>query len=361
LKRVQDIEGSVSVESALIIPVIMGVFIFFMSMMQIMYTHGKVQIALNEVCKDLTYDSYFFQELGIIEVNQALYSKGLEQSITVEDLRVLKQELTEVIPEVASDLNNLKFSNISEEISVENIDTILQEKSDVTSVLVKLYESMSKLSQSAGTEGGYFINTMLLRVYIKEKLKLYTQEIDADYTLVHASGFLEDNSGQIILSTEYQVPILFKRHTIRLKNGGYFHAFIGAGKFSASYNQVIKKSQYGKTVEGDDDTEDEDQDGFAKTVYVTEYGAKYHKNQKCFHIKVNVNQMRLKQVTGKSPCEHCGDGGLDLEDSAVVYTTKNSRVFHLDKKCHSIYHYISKFSEKEAINSGYGPCKSCSK
>ncbi len=46
---------------------------------------------------------------------------------------------------------------------------------------------------------------------------MYTQEIDADYTLVHASGFLEDNSGQIILSTEYQVPILFKRHTIRLK------------------------------------------------------------------------------------------------------------------------------------------------
>jgi hypothetical protein len=360
LKKVQCIEGSVSIESALIIPMIMGVFIFFMSMMQVVYTHGKVQIALNEVCKDLTYDSYVFNELGVIKVNQALYSKGLEQSISVDDLYVLKEQLVEAIPKVASDLRELRFSPLSAEVSIDSMNKIIEDKSDIMDVIVSLHGVITELSQSIGTESGYFINTMLLRVYINEKLGEYLSDVDVDYTLMHASGFLEDQSGQIILSTQHRIPILFMRQKIHLKNGGYFHSFTGAGKFSESYNKVIQTSQYGEEIE-DQTSDDEDQDGFAKTVYVTEHGSKYHENQQCFHIKVNASRVRVSNVTGKRPCEYCGDGIDELPDNTFVYTTKNSRVFHIDHQCHSIYHHITHFSEKEAITKGYSPCKSCSR
>ena len=359
LKKAQCIEGSVSIEAAIVIPIIMGMFIFFMSIMQLMYTHGKVQVALNEVCKDLTYDSYLMNELGIITVNQALYSKGLEQSVTVEDLSMLKEQLVEVVPKVASELHDFHFLGSEEEITVENFNNIISDKSEIMGIVVTLHGILSDLSQSIGTEGGYFINTMLLRVYINEKLSKYLNDIDANYTLVHASGFIEDQSGQILLCTEHQIPILFLRKKITLKNGGYFHAFTGNGKYSESYNQVIKKSEYGKNNEKTN-VDEEDQDGFAKKVYITKYGSKYHKNKQCFHIKVDVKSIRLNRIHGKRSCEYCGDALEELSDNTLVYTTSNSEVFHVDRRCHSIYHHISSFSEKEAIAKGYVPCKSCS-
>ncbi len=358
LKKVRDINGevkgnirgSVSVEAAIVMPVIACIFLFFFSMMNMVYTHGKIQIALNEVCKDLTYDSYVMSELGIIQVNKAIYGKGLNESVTTGDLIQLYEEGKAIFSTPQSNFTIVNVLDVPEKVSKQHIEKTVNEKINMVTWFIDIYEGVKKVPYTLGVEAGYYMNTMMIQGYVREKLKEKLKGVHVEYEIVHASGFLENEGGSIILRTEYSIPILLKKQSVYLKNGGYFHRFTGAGEFRTAYNEWDS-----------DSNEEESKEKEEEVVYVTEKGVRYHKDKHCFHIRVKVNTISYNQIGNKRICDYCRTKEVILDENTQVFTTKNSSVFHTKKECQSINHKLTSYSEKNAIGKGYTPCKTCSK
>jgi len=346
--------GSITIEAAIILPFVMFVCLLIFSLSSMAYNHAKVQTLLNQVCVELSYDSYMFDELGVIDAIQDITNKSIGDTLTMEDIKSFGETL----------LNN-PLESMSFQLSGMNDYTNPIEFIDVASsgldIIGNSIDYSRKIKDTLVDEGLYYVTTTYGRYYVKDKLDTYLHDagIEIDFTIEHLELFNYDDSGVVIISYEYEFPFkILKTSSIKQVNSGYIHLFGGHGDYNEKYHKDIKTSSYGS---GDDlDNEDKDEDGFYKKVYITDKGVKYHKNPICFHIKVNVMSVPLSMVTNKEPCSHCVNEST-ASNNRIVFTTLGSSVYHSSATCYSIYHNISILSEKEAILKGYEACGTCSK
>jgi len=360
MNNINDEKGSLTIEAAIILPIVITVFLLIFTMMHMVYAHAKVQSTLNKICIELSYDSYLFYEMGITSKLHDI-SKAIEgEKLTIEDIESFREQMAN--DEMKSLISDELF-NGSDTLSYE-ADGPLSFFESSTKVIETVEKSVSlgnKVGATLLNEGVYFMTTSLGRGYILTKLKEYLPD-DKYYSnlqIEHLELFGIDNTGVVVVSFDYQFPLgLFDKKTVKLCNSSYIHLFSGHGDYSEKFHKEIKTSTYGEGANVVDSITDED--GYYKKVYVTEHGTKYHKNPVCFHIFVNSYPTMSNSIPDKRPCIHCATS-IEEDDNILVYTTPTSDVFHLNPSCYSIYHNLEILSEKEVLLKGYEPCASCSK
>ncbi|WP_155829696.1 hypothetical protein [Butyrivibrio sp. AC2005] len=113
----------------------------------------------------------------------------------------------------------------------------------------------------------------------------------------------------------------------------------------------------GYDVRGSVGEENEEED---ELVYITEHGTAYHKSLDCSHLKLSVKSVSKKEVSSKRnkdrgkfyPCEYCGKRA-----GQTVYITNYGNKYHSDRNCSGIKRTIRTVRLSEAA--GRSPCKEC--
>lgn len=345
-------QGSMTIEAALIVPFVIMVVLFIFSFSSMAYTHSRVQHVLNQVCVELSYDTYMFDEFGVVDKLQNINELSNGESLTIEQIQ---------------NFSNVLTSNPIQNIGVTSLNAFEFDSPvgyfDAASAGLELIDESVKVSgyikDTLIEEGVYFITTSFGRAYVTTKLQTYFDQanLDVEFTIDHLELYNNDDSGVIIISYVSELPFgIIENSLVRQSNSGYIQLFNGHGDYNEKYHKDIARSTYGS---GDSIEDLVDEDGFYNKVYITEHGAKYHKNPLCFHIKVDSYPAPLSTLTDKRPCSHCVNDSIE-GSQVIVFTTLGSEVYHSSPTCYSIYHNISIISEKEAIMKGYEPCGTCS-
>ena len=97
-------------------------------------------------------------------------------------------------------------------------------------------------------------------------------------------------------------------------------------------------------------------------VYITESGTVYHQSLDCSHLKLSVKQISKNEVSSKRnaghakyyPCEYCGK-----KAGNSVYITNYGNRYHSDRNCGGIKRTIRTVRISEAI--GRTPCSECAR
>ncbi len=344
---VKEERGSITIEAAIILPIVIIIFLLFLSLMKMSYILGKMQLELNRICEEFTYDSYLIESLGLFDEVQDIYGRIGEETYSHEEVMSLANGDYKI------DIQPIEFS-------ITEPEKILDRGKELLGFIVEANEIGSQIKDTFRKEGVYFLTNMVGRTYFESKIEevLENNEFEFFVTIEHLEMCVEEDSGTIIISYPYDVkawlPIL---ETVTLQNSCSLQLFSGHGDYNKKYQKAIETSAYG---EGEKSQDIADDDGYLRKVYVTEKGEKYHKSMFCFHIKVLPIPV-LKAKIGNTPiCNKCED--LDTNGiNAYVYKTKNGDVYHTVLTCPAIYHIRSDMSEKEALAKGYSPCGSCSR
>jgi len=375
IKRIGvNCKGSVTIEAALILPIIISVFVFGFSLMHMTFIHAKLQNHLNQLCIDTSYSSYILQELDILDRIQELYQSSKNDALTYE-------EMTDFIQGVKPIMQSLKSSsapqqdnlwmNIAEPFAVtqKNGDTsfdallFMERVSDSVETYQQMVELSDMIPSTIKTESIYFLTSQLGRNYFQTNLEEYCnlEKIDIDVSVTHCEMFFENDTGKVIIEYMYELPVgIGIKKNIKLSNSAYMHVFGGSNTLVNSTIDDLSESDYGSTELDNTDNQTEDQNGCALKVYITTKGTKYHNNPLCFHIKVDPYPMMLGPNPKKKPCDFCAKH-VSVNPSMMVYSTNSSNVYHTNQYCHAIYHEIKELTEKEAIVKGYAPCGTCNK
>ncbi len=107
---------------------------------------------------------------------------------------------------------------------------------------------------------------------------------------------------------------------------------------------------------GQSDSDDEAEE----LVYITENGSAYHKSLDCSHLKLSVKKITKSGLSVKRniggakyyPCEACGKGA-----GQTVYITNYGNRYHTKSSCSKIKRTIKTVPISEAV--GKTPCKDC--
>ncbi|SEL66333.1 hypothetical protein SAMN04487770_11483 [Butyrivibrio sp. ob235] len=128
-----------------------------------------------------------------------------------------------------------------------------------------------------------------------------------------------------------------------------FTDFSVEGRF---YGHAFTGYSPGESHEKNDETDE--------LVYITDHGTVYHKSLDCSHLKLSVKQISKSEVSGKRnadrakyyPCEYCGK-----KAGSSVYITNFGSRYHSNRNCSGIKRTIRTVRLSEAI--GKSPCKEC--
>jgi len=344
--------GSVTIEAAIIVPFVMLVCLLILSFSTMTYTHSKVQHILNQVCVELSYDSYMFDEFGLVDKVHSITDLSKGEPLTIEQIQNFGSMMK------SNPMKSIE-GGLKEELDFNNPLEFIGMASSGLEIMNKSIEISGQIKDSLIEEGVYFVTSSFGKEYVSRKLDGYFLQagLNISFNIDHLDMYTHDDSGVVIISYDCQFPFgLLKQPLVKQTNSGYFQLFNGHGDYDEKYHKDIKTSTYGSK---NSDEELCDEDGYYKKVYMTENGTKYHKNPLCFHIKVNSYPVTLSSISDKRPCSHCANQSID-GSHGIVFTTLNSDVYHSSPTCHSIFHNITILSEKEAILKGYGACGTCS-
>ena len=120
---------------------------------------------------------------------------------------------------------------------------------------------------------------------------------------------------------------------------------------------------YGHAFTGYDPNEGtHDNDEAEELVYITESGTAFHRSLDCSHLKLSVKQIPKSEVSGKRnadrgkyyPCEYCGK-----KAGNSVYITNYGNRYHSNRNCSGIKRTIMTVRLSEAI--GRTPCSECAR
>ncbi|WP_408069773.1 hypothetical protein [Butyrivibrio sp. JL13D10] len=103
-----------------------------------------------------------------------------------------------------------------------------------------------------------------------------------------------------------------------------------------------------------------EEDDADELVYITEHGTAYHKSLDCSHLKLSVKSVLKSEVSSKRnkdrgkyyPCEYCGKRA-----ATTVYITNYGNKYHSDRNCSGIKRTIKTVRISEAA--GRSPCSEC--
>ena len=113
--------------------------------------------------------------------------------------------------------------------------------------------------------------------------------------------------------------------------------------------------------EGSSGKKDEKEDEHAhQTVYVTEHGSVYHKDENCTHIHLHIMQVSLEEASKLRnvnrekyyPCEFCGHRA-----QGTVYITSDGNRYHSSLECHGLKRTVHEMDISEVGD--LRPCSRC--
>jgi hypothetical protein len=101
-----------------------------------------------------------------------------------------------------------------------------------------------------------------------------------------------------------------------------------------------------------------------KTVYITENASVYHENRNCTHLKLNIREVNILQISDErnsygnkyTLCEKCGKGAAP----AILYIGSEGDKYHYTKDCPGIIRTVYSMQKSEAAGK-YRACSRCSK
>lgn len=341
-----DEKGSITVEASLILPLVILVFLLFFSMMRMVYIHGKMQLELNQMCEEFSYDSYLLENFEVFDEIQASYNSVGAESYEFEDVSAI------AAGEYNFDIQALDFH-------VESPEDVFTVGGDILQFINDAHEISSEINGTFRKEGLYFLSSSVGKAYFNSKISETVRRNDFEFevTIEHLDIGISDDQGVIVISYPYDFGVgLFGFNDVVLKNSCGLQLFSGHGEYNTKYHKALEASSYGK---GEKLVNTEDEDGYSPIVYRTQHGTKYHKNPMCFHIAVYPEMMLLSEVGATPACSLCGD--LDIGHyNMYVYKTEHGDVYHTIPTCSKIYHLNITMTEKEALTKGLSPCGTCS-
>ena len=184
----------------------------------------------------------------------------------------------------------------------------------------------------------------MVKQYLGEDYLEHSPICNGSSGLSFAQTALESDGDVIDIVATYKVHPLFGIAAFKnfpVEGRFYGHAFTG----------------YDVRGEALEDDEEEDE-----LVYITESGTAYHKSLDCSHLKLSVKSVSKKEVSSKRnkdrgkfyPCEYCGKRA-----GQTVYITNYGNRYHSDRNCSGIKRTIKTVRLSEAA--GRSPCSECAR
>lgn len=244
------IKGSVTIETAMILPFFLLAMICIIYMMEVMVIRTSIRSGMQYAAKNIAEKVYVLPVVSVNELEeqiiQAIGAERLDRSVVVN----------------GSGGIHCEQSRISVMTGILDVKVQYQVKVPVpaiSNISVPMQESI-KVKGWCGYSGGGFYNDLEETVYLTENGMVYHKKYDCSYLELSIRG----------VSAE-------EVDTIRNKDQGIYHAC-----------EVCAKK------------------GKNELVYVTDYGNRYHNSLNCSGLKRTIYAVPISEAAGKGVCSKCG-------------------------------------------------------
>ncbi|MFU0827952.1 MAG: hypothetical protein ACFWTJ_10570 [Lachnoclostridium sp.] len=279
----KTIKGSLTVEAALVLPIFIYIIVAFLYFLQIIRLQEYLQNAITKTAfytakYAFVYD--YINEYGT-KNNNSTDNKLTDKSNTDNNADINKKT---TYHNQSDDTSGYKEKNSSfslEEIIAKNIDSTYYK------LKIRDYLNVAKIDQFCIKDGFNGIHT-------------------------HLSGFLEeDDAVDIVLSYDIRLPLrFFHIKDIPVLQRVRLRGWTG--------HKVSLKEE---TIDPSDQTKDNE-----RMVYITETGAVYHYYKDCSHLDLSVREVDVHQIDdlrnksgGKyKQCDLCKDSNSDKVSSLFI-------------------------------------------
>lgn len=378
----KKVEGSLTVEAALVLPIFLMAVLSIMYIMKIIYIHENIQQSLSETANELATYSYILDKSKILGAQQEIYqnasrnsSDGVSLYNHLEDLyksidggnsytHADKKLVTASVDTSSSSDMNSKIDGFLhtvmriKELVKGNAETAYGSLYEMVDSLESVLNSVKKtMVGGAVSEGISVANNYVGTKIAQEILDNYiTDEQYRKWYIVGGkkgmnfrySKFMLDNQDiDLIVKYKIDIPMPFPGirnipMTQRVKVRGW------TGNDGCHNECAEDKSASSQDHEElTDDT----------VVYCVKNSNVYHKYLTCVNnitIPVIYDSTKHKHKL----CERCSRN-VDMSKIKFVYHTPSGQVYHVDSSCTQIHSDIIEMTKKEAEESGRHLCKNC--
>lgn len=403
-------KGSISIEAAMVLPIVCGIFIIGVNIIQIFYLHTRVQIILNETMLEMQKEVYILETLGVWEYFQEKYAE-----VEHDDLGSLQEKFSEYIEMEKKILkNSYNHSLETERKNTKAID--LQEVIAGYEFIEENYEQIVSIHKSLPKEGIHLLSRIFATKAIKMPLEKKVENEGLNLqsiNIVKSDTYFEDNNAVIIVEYYYIMKNpFFIELKFKLQNTVYCKAFLGKERQSVEGEIKLFQMLMDTIFEGEENnfTNVEDwtkhRKEMEKVVYITKRGEKYHTSKTCRHIFKESIEIPLAKTWEMEICSYCRNENQHVKEhnhikkqehikeqsqtkrknktkeqsyikendhmkknmqtkeyiqTPKVYITKYGEVYHTNQECRILQHNIEEMQKKEAMLKGYTHCKTCKK
>ncbi len=256
----QKLPAAATVEAVCIFPFVFVFFISIVWMMDIFFIHSRVGAAVNSAGNDMvaySYPYYLFLDRDYFGDNDS--SSYIAETMKIGWSEALVRKKVNSLPE-ASRISGLSLV-MSDFTKEEDIDIVV-------TYYVKPYISIP------GIRGIYLTNHFYSKAYI---------------------GY----SGKDV-STEKTVYIT--------EHGTVYHTHLGCQALKVSpesvdYSKISnERNESGAKYYSCNDCSFA---GFSDVVYITPYGTRFHARKDCGHLRIEIFEVPISQVSGREQCKFC--------------------------------------------------------
>ena len=319
-------KGSVTVEAALLIPILLSVFMAFLYFFQVIWIQEKVNHGLWQTAQEISQYGYVYFDLhksddkkteneiakDVTETRNTVKEAGEKNKTgnNVNETSDSKNHAGNTVNETDSEKN---FSSKEENIASKYIKGLL------TGAHMKKYISDDFLNSTCvvGGAGGVTYFT---------------------------SAFQEDEKIKLQATYEIQMPL--------------FQIIAPKMRFT---QQVNSRVFYGTEKIGLSAEEE------SEIVYITKNSQEskvYHLSPECSYLKHNILQSRLSEMQNRRnisggkyyPCEKC-IRNQKLSDDTIVYYTLQGNRYHLTATCKTLAPDV--IAKRKSELKGYRACTKC--
>lgn len=373
----KKIKGSLTIETALVLPIFIFAISSFIFLIKVVYIHEQVQFALSEAANKISLGSYVLEKNGLLSLQQETYTKAkanLNQTLnavntvteSINGLTDFKNDISHEVNEIAFESTNNKknivarLDAVTKDINAikQNIETdivqIYTQISDTIESIQVLAEDSKHVVTSAGVVPGMeVINNVIGSKIVASIVNQYISTEDYENWRIVNGNKGMDYSGSrfclgdddITLIVNYSIEIPFLQYLIKpinMTQAVKTRAYLGNGNFHSN-------NKYSSFTKGE-----------STIVYITKHGTKYHTSRNCRYINVQIKETTYGNVKNeKAICEVCASNKKELMDSTIVFTTDASDIYHTNKSCWTIKREVMPISLEEAKEKGYMICSKC--
>lgn len=328
-------KASVTIEAALIIPIVFYTFMALFGFITYIHTDYQIGKASTEAAKYLSYDGYAFYHLQLSDL--IAHHSYQKQNLTAPKLTEYAKDYQSMI----------SFSGEKEGQAQKGYQEMIDLTKQLLDDISQIPENGAKIAKSEAT---VFLSRLFFDQYIKGKINSYFKrnpKFNSNRLSLLSGNYMYDfKASRFYVSYLYDFPLKLPfLKEVEIIQPIYVESYVGN----------IWRYQGEDYKEEEEEKHEEE----AQTVYVIEKRKVYHTNPKCFTIYAEPAQYEKDSLTNAKPCKICQKKGKHF--GAFVYKTKSSKNYHADKMCSAIHHQVMEISLQEAQEKGMVECKHCQK